>query len=1565
MAGHSNGGGQIGDGGMNGGIRRAPRKVAGVCAVAFAIAGSMTLITSAKATASPAGASTNPIVGFTNPTANGHGYRHGAVPQIIRAHPGAPAPLRTPMPSGSGVSNGALAPQAAAATTAYLTYGGGLTAGGLVNAGVTSGQPKVYLVIFGGEWGTESTNGSGQAVFSNDPDGEAPAFQGFYAGLGTDGEQWSGILTQYCDGVPVGSTSCNSPGAHNIPYPSGGVLAGVWYDNSTNATSETAAGATANQLAAEAEAAASHFGNLTQASNRDAQYVIASPTGTEPDGFNTPSGGFCAWHDDSQDSQLHEGGAVSGPIVAFTNMPYVPDLGTDCGAYYVNSGANGILDGATHDASHEYAETLTDEYIDLAPTGILTGWSEPSNNKLLEKLFEIADLCDYIRAPSPGAMYNLTLATGTFVVTGLWSNAAKGCVQNAPVAASPPTITSTDNTSFTKGTAGSFTVIAGGYPAPTITETGTLPTGVTLSSAGVLSGTPTQLGSFPITLTASNGISPNATQSFTLTVATSTNPAPSDELAWGYGAYGELGNGTTPTDQTTPVGVSLPAGITATATAGGSETGYAIGSNGVLYAWGNGTDGSLGNGTTTATQTSPVVVSLPTGVTATAIAAAQLSAYALGSNGTVYAWGYGFDGELGNGTNPGAQSTPVVVSLPTGVTATAIGATGNTGYAMGSNGTLYAWGDGTDGELGNGTTPSTQTTPVAVSLPTGVRATAIAGGEMTAYALGSNGTLYAWGYGSDGELGNNTTNSLSTPAIVQIPTGFTITSIAAGELSGYALGTNGTMYAWGKDTEGQLGNNSANDPQTKPIAVSLPSGVTASAIGSSEYTGFAIGSNGTLYTWGLGLDGNLGNGTTTFSQTTPVAVSLPAGVVPTSLGSESQSETGYAIVSPRVTLTEGIPTGTVIDAGQGFSSLLSATSEPAWGGALTWTTTASSPELTVSSSGVVTVPTSVTTPGTVTIGGTVSDAAGDTGTWSFTLTVDPLPPAINSANGATFTQGQAGTFTVTATGSPVPTFSETGSLPNGVIFTNGGVLSGTPTQTGSFPISITAANGISPAAAQSFTLTVNPSGTVAPTITSADYATFTLGQAGTVTVTATGSPVPTFSETGALPSGITLTSPGALSGATDQSGTFPIMLTATNGASPNATQSFTLTIAPAELAWGYGSDGELGNGTTTFTQSTPVSVSLPAGVTATAMAAGNATGYALGSNGAVYAWGYGSDGELGNGTTTGTTTPVVVSLPVGFTATAIAAEADLSTPSASTGYALGSNGTVYAWGYGSDGELGNGTDTATQTTPVAVSLPAGVTATAIAGGGDDGYAIGSDGNVYAWGYGEVGELGNGTTTGTTTPVAVSLPAGVTATAVAAGALATYAIGSNGTVYAWGYGSDGELGNGTTTFTQSTPVSVSLPAGVTATAIAGGGLNGYAIGLDGTVYAWGYGSDGELGNGTTTGTTTPVAVSLPGRGHRHRDRRRRKHRLCPWLERHLLCVGVGHVRQPRQRHGALPAGGAGRRLPPGRGGGDGDRLRVGFVDGLRVGAPGRFIADDLLGEQRHLRTRYGRHLHDDC
>ncbi len=170
-----------------------------------------------------------------------------------------------------------------------------------------------------------------------------------------------------------------------------------------------------------AVAAASHFGNTTPASNRNAQYVVVSPHGTKPDGFNTPTGGFCAWHDWNGDPTDLSGGPVTSTVgdMAFTNLPYLTDAGTSCGQNFVNSGSGGTLDGVTIVEGHEYAETITDQN----PPG---GWLDSQNPAQ-----ENADKCAWISS-GQGASANVAFANGTFAMQSTWANdfnsGAGGCM---------------------------------------------------------------------------------------------------------------------------------------------------------------------------------------------------------------------------------------------------------------------------------------------------------------------------------------------------------------------------------------------------------------------------------------------------------------------------------------------------------------------------------------------------------------------------------------------------------------------------------------------------------------------------------------------------------------------------------------------------------------------------------------------------------------------------------------------------------------------------------------------------------------------------------------------------------------------------------------------------------------------------------------------------------------------------------------------------------------------------------------------------------------------------------
>nr|WP_026269737.1 Ig-like domain repeat protein [Salinispora arenicola] len=222
-----------------------------------------------------------------------------------------------------------------------------------------------------------------------------------------------------------------------------------------------------------------------------------------------------------------------------------------------------------------------------------------------------------------------------------------------------------------------------------------------------------------------------------------------------------------------------------------------------------------------------------------------------------------------------------------------------------------------------------------------------------------------------------------------------------------------------------------------------------------------------------------------------------------------------------------------------------------------------------------------------------------------------------------------------------------------------------------------------------------------------------------------------------------------------------VLLTQAVGVLPAVAQhASTSTIASDTiLAWGDNSFGQFGNGSTT-SSSTPVAVSLPAGTTVTAIAGSDTHSLALTSAGTVLAWGGNSSGQLGNGSTTSSSTPVAVSLPAGTTVTAIAAGAGHSLAVTSTGAAL-------AWGSNSVGQLGNGS-TADSSLPVTVNVPTGSALTGVAIHRDHAVATTSAGTALAWSRNNEGQLGDGSTTDRSTPVAVSLPAGTTLAAIAAG-----------------------------------------------------------------------------------------------------------------------------------------------------------------------------------------------------
>lgn len=298
-------------------------------------------------------------------------------------------------------------------------------------------------------------------------------------------------------------------------------------------------------------------------------------------------------------------------------------------------------------------------------------------------------------------------------------------------------------------------------------------------------------------------------------------------------------------------------------------------------AFGSGDDsaGQLGNGGSGSSLTPSQVLS-PAGVTFTSVAAGMSHSLAIGDDGKTYAWGLNLNGQLGNSNSAVFFSqTPIEVAVPATVNFTKIVAGKVASYALGDDGRVYAWGSAADGKLGNGTTSPDSFAPVPVSLPPGVASfTDLAAGEDNGYALGSNGRLYAWGLDSSGALGDGAaTGTKTTPVEVagQPFAGGAIEEIAAGKDFAAVRLADGTVMSWGANGLGQLGNGNNTD-QPAPVPVTS-GGVAFSQLKANGQHVYGLTTSGALYAWGRGAEGQLGRGSTAASNV-PVAATMPAGV---------------------------------------------------------------------------------------------------------------------------------------------------------------------------------------------------------------------------------------------------------------------------------------------------------------------------------------------------------------------------------------------------------------------------------------------------------------------------------------------------------------------------------------------------------------------------------------------------------------------------------------------------------------------------------------------------------------
>ena len=249
-------------------------------------------------------------------------------------------------------------------------------------------------------------------------------------------------------------------------------------------------------------------------------------------------------------------------------------------------------------------------------------------------------------------------------------------------------------------------------------------------------------------------------------------------------------------------------------------------------------------------------------------------------NNTLYGWGYNYSGQLGDNTK-NDSSLPINISSLTGINFTQIVNGECFSMAIGTDGELYTWGENDYGYLGDGS-GIPHYTPQKITLASGVKPQKLFCGIGSAMAIGTDGELYAWGQNNYGNLGDGTKTHRYSPVKISLPNGVKPKQIASSGHHSMAIGDDGEFYAWGRNSNGQLGTGTSDyDHHYAPQKIILPNGVKPLKIACGESFSMAICTDGELYTWGDGSYGELGNGSSSYTNyPTPTKVILPNGVKP-------------------------------------------------------------------------------------------------------------------------------------------------------------------------------------------------------------------------------------------------------------------------------------------------------------------------------------------------------------------------------------------------------------------------------------------------------------------------------------------------------------------------------------------------------------------------------------------------------------------------------------------------------------------------------------------------------------
>ena len=830
--------------------------------------------------------------------------------------------------------------------------------------------------------------------------------------------------------------------------------------------------------------------------------------------------------------------------------------------------------------------------------------------------------------------------------------------------------------------------------------------------------------------------------------------------AWGRNTSGELGIGTTLARSNVPIavkttGTPMDGKVVKQVEGGGRYEGshsIALASDGTVYTWGLNQYGQLGNNTTTNSR-SPIAVQVAgtplAGKTIVQIAAGADHSLALDSDGALYAWGSNAYGQLGNGTTTNS-SVPVAVKIAgtplAGKTIVQIAAGANHNMVLTSDGAVYTWGWNYHGQLGNNTKTNSNTIVAVQTISTpiaGKKIVKIAAGQGHSLALTDDGMVYAWGRNDTGQLGNNATTDAMLPVAVTVTgtpmSNKTIVEIASGARHSLAIDSSGKVYAWGHNGSGQLGNNSTVNALT-PVAVQAPADKNIIQVSGSGWLGAsssALASDGTVYSWGRGFDGQLGDGTNNDSSvpviTTINLVDTPS--TPTHVMAKPGDTT--AIISWQAPIVSG---------GQNITGYVLQYQAV---GASSWTT------INVAAAATSHTITGLTNDQTYRIRLAAKITAG-TGDFSNVVLVTPhAKPTITNVSPAI--GPVAGGQNVTLTGTNFILKSKkimqtvNGNGYSLALSADGTVYTWGRNEYGQLGNGVTATNSPVPVAVK--TAGTPMEGKTIVQISAKVWYALALASDGTVYSWG-------FNSWGQLGNGTSGTANNASAPVAVKTAGTPMEGKTIVQVAAGATHSLALATDGTIYAWGKNEYGQLGNDSTT---NSPVPVAVKTagtpmdGKTIIQIHAGYEHSLALASDGTVYAWGRNNSGQLGKNDATDTHIPAAVQT----LGTPMAGKVIVQLAAGnSQSMALASDGTVYTWGWNQYGQLGNGTTTNSRI-PVAVVTTgtplAGKTIIQITSGGSpNSLVLADDGAMYTWGWGQYGQLGDSTIgTDAKVPVAVS------------------------------------------------------------------------------------------------------------------------------------------------------------------------------------------------------------------